>query len=209
MDIGTAKPTVADRALVPHHLDWEFRRMLEQQAARHGPQWLHDKLAACDPITANRLHLNDMRRMIRALEVFELTGRPISEDQIHHPLCASDRPRAVVWLEPPRAWLRERIDLRVDQMMAAGWLEEARRLMSLEPPPSRTARQALGYRELMDHLNGLLPLDGAVEQIKTATRQFAKRQHTWFRNLEECLSMNLLGTESSEEIARRILESSE
>lgn len=189
--------------------DWDFRKSMEQRAVQNGPQWLYDKLTACDPMTAARLHLNDMRRIIRALEVFELTGRPISDDQQHKPLSPDDRPRAVVWLEPPRAWLRERIDRRVEQMMAAGWPEETRRLMSVEPPPSRTACQALGYRELIDHLKGQSTLEAAVEQIKISTRQFAKRQHTWFRNLEECSSINLLGTELPEEIARSIQENRE
>jgi tRNA dimethylallyltransferase len=260
MDIGTAKPSQADRLKVAHHLidiaepheeysvaefvrhaafaaeaivgrgrvplfvggtglylrsilrglsegpeaDWQFRRSMEQLAIQNGPEWLHGKLKACDPVTATRLHLNDMRRIIRALEVFELTGRPISEDQQHTPVPIEDRPRAVVWLEPPRDWLRARIDLRVDQMMADGWLEETHELMELQPPPSRTACQALGYRELIDHLNGQLSLAAAVEQIKISTRQFAKRQHTWFRNLEECSPVAISGLESPEMIAGMI-----
>lgn len=184
--------------------DWSFRKSMEQLAIENGPQWLHDKLAACDPVTAARLHLNDMRRIIRALEVFELTGRPISEDQQHHPLSMIDRPRVVAWLEPPRDWLRARIDLRVDQMISDGWLEETRDLMKLQPPPSRTARQALGYRELIGHLNGQLTLEAAVERIKISTRQFAKRQHTWFRNLEECCLVAMTGMEAPEQIADRI-----
>lgn len=184
--------------------DWEFRRLMEQLAIQNGPEWLHDKLKACDPVTADRLHLNDMRRIIRALEVFELTGRPISEAQQHTPVSGEDRPQAVVWLEPPRDWLRSRIALRVDQMMSGGWLEETRELMALQPPPSRTACQALGYRELIDHLSGQLTLEAAVEQIKISTRQFAKRQHTWFRNLEECCAVAITGLESSEMIADRI-----
>jgi tRNA dimethylallyltransferase len=260
MDIGTAKPSQADRLKVAHHLidiaepheeysvaefvrhaafaaeaivgrgrvplfvggtglylrsilrglsegpeaDWGFRRSMEQLAIQNGPEWLHGKLRACDPVTAARLHLNDMRRIIRALEVFELTGRPISKDQQHAPVPIEDRPRAVVWLEPPRDWLRARIDLRVDQMMADGWLEETRELMELQPAPSRTACQALGYRELIDHLDGQLSLEAAVEQIKISTRQFAKRQHTWFRNLEECSPVAISGLESPEMIADMI-----
>ncbi len=184
--------------------DWELRKSLEQQAVQNGPQWLLDCLAACDPITAGRLHLNDMRRIIRAIEVFRLTGKPLSQDQHHQPLPPHERPRAVVWLEPPRDWLRDRIDRRIDQMLQAGWLEESRQLMLRNPPPSRTACQALGYRELMDHLNGLMTLPAAVEQIKIATRQFAKRQHTWFRNLKECCSLPISGTESPELLSRLI-----
>lgn len=178
---------------------------MEQLAIQNGPEWLHGKLKACDPVTADRLHLNDMRRIIRALEVFELTGRPISEDQQHTPVSGEDRPQAVVWLEPPRDWLRARIDLRVDQMMSAGWLEETRELMAMQPPPSRTAcRGSPGYRELIDHLSGQLTLEAAVEQIKISTRQFAKRQHTWFRNLEECCAVAITGLESPEMIADKI-----
>jgi tRNA dimethylallyltransferase len=262
MDIGTAKPSQADRERIPHHLidvadpheefsvtefvrlaaqaaaeicgrgrvplfvggtglylrsilrgiyegpeaDWEFRRTLEEQARTNGPQWLHDRLAACDPVTAARLHLNDMRRIIRALEVFELTGKPLSEDQQHGPRPDNERPRIVAWIEPPRDWLRERIDRRVDQMMEAGWLEETRWLMQQTPSPSRTACQALGYRELIDCLNGFTTRDAAVEQIKISTRQFAKRQHTWFRNLEECRPMSIAGNETAESIAERILK---
>ncbi|MFN9720352.1 MAG: tRNA (adenosine(37)-N6)-dimethylallyltransferase MiaA [Planctomycetota bacterium] len=186
--------------------DWEFRREMEQKALANGPRWLHEQLAAVDQVTAERLHFNDMRRMIRALEVFHLTGRPLSDEHHNLPRPVDEQPQVVVWLEPPREWLRKRIDLRVDQMMAAGWLDETRALMNRQPPPSRTACQALGYRELMDHLNGRGSLVETVEQIKTATRQFAKRQHTWFRNLEECRPISINGKESSEELAKRILE---
>lgn len=185
--------------------NWEFRRSLENKAMENGPQWLHDQLTACDPITAARLHLNDMRRIIRALEVFELTGKPISDDQHHRPRLESDRPRLVVWLEPPREWLREKINRRVDQMLEAGWLEETRQLMNGQPPPSRTAVQALGYRELIEHLEGRATLEAAVEQIKVSTRQFAKRQHTWFRNLEECRAIPTTGQETPQEIAQLII----
>lgn len=185
--------------------NWELRRVLEQQAIEHGPQWLHDRLASCDPVTASRLHLNDMRRIIRALEVYELTGTPISQGQQQRPRPKSELPRAVVWLEPPREWLRDRIDQRVNQMMAAGWLEEARQLLSLQPPLGRTASQALGYRELIDHLNGFTTLESAVDQIKTATCQFAKRQHTWFRNLQECHPLTISGQETAETLAEKIM----
>ncbi len=101
--------------------------------------------------------------------------------------------------------LNARINQRVISMVDHGWLEETRELMALQPPPSRTACQALGYRELIDHLNGQLALEAAVEQIKISTRQFAKRQHTWFRNLEECVPMAITGEESAAILAERIL----
>jgi len=186
--------------------NWELRQSLERQAVEHGPQWLHNRLMSCDPITASRLHPNDMRRIIRALEVFELTGTPISESQQQHPRPESDRPQLVVWLEPPRDWLRNRIDQRVDRMIASGWLEETRQLLQRQPPPGRTACQALGYRELIDHLGVHQTLEAAVGQIKTATHQFAKRQHTWFPNLVECRSLPITGQESAESLAGQIIE---
>lgn len=180
--------------------DWELRRQLEQQDA----QQLHDQLSQVDPPTAARLHVNDRRRIIRALEVHSGTGSRLSDQHRNLPCDVSERPSAVVWLEPPREWLRERIDRRVDQMMDRGLLQETTRLLAADPPPGRTARQALGYRELIAHLEDGLPLPEAVELIKVRTRQFAKRQHTWFRNLEECHCISLQGDESSDRLADRL-----
>jgi len=146
-----------------------------------------------------------MRRIIRALEVFELTGTPISQGQQQRPRPQSELPHAVVWLEPPRDWLRDRINQRVNQMMAAGWLEETRQLLSVQPPLGRTASQALGYRELIDHLNGITTLEAAVDQIKTTTCQFAKRQHTWFRNLPECHPVAISGQDTADSLAEKIM----
>jgi len=185
--------------------DWEFRRKHEEEARQHGPDELHRRLAQVDPVSAARLHTNDQRRIIRALEVFHLTGVPLSEQQNNLPLDVDERPRAVAWLEPDREWLRDRIDRRVHQMMDQGLLHETMRLLDSTPPPGRTARQALGYRELIAHLEDELPLEQAVELIQVRTRQFAKRQHTWFRNLEECTAVAVEKDESAEQLAGRIL----
>ena len=185
--------------------DWKLRTHWEQLAIQHGPEWLLAQLAERDPATAQRLHSNDMRRIIRAIEVFELTGKPLSEDQGHMPRPAEEQPACVVWLHPPRPWLHARINKRIDMMMEEGWLAETRQLLELEPPPGRTARQALGYLELIRHLNGEISLADAVQLTKNSTRQFAKRQHTWFRNLEECTPLEITGTESPEELAGLIL----
>ena len=90
-------------------------------------------------------------------------------------------------------------------MMLEGWLEETRLLLESEPPPGRTARQALGYQELIQHLEGTLSLENAVAQIKISTRQFAKRQHTWFRNIEECTRLDITGAESPAALAQMIV----
>lgn len=185
--------------------DWEFRRQLTEQARQRPPGWLHEELARVDAASANRLHANDERRLIRALEIYQLTGQPASQLQNQSPLPASDRPRHVYWLSPPREWLHARINKRVDQMIADGWLDEVRKLIDAPRELGRTASQALGYKELINHLHGRCTLDAAVEQIKTSTRQFAKRQHTWFRQLEECQEICITGNESAVEISDRLL----
>jgi len=107
-------------------------------------------------------------------------------------------------LSPPREWLYERINRRVDHMLADGLVEEVRGLLDSEPPPGRTARQALGYKEIIDHLEGRASLEEAVDTIKRHTRRFARKQTTWFRNLEECREMEIHGTESPGEMVERL-----
>jgi tRNA dimethylallyltransferase len=175
--------------------DEELRRALEAEAGRDGNAALHARLAAVDPKTAARLHPNDVRRVVRALEVHTLTGKPISDwQQTWDTPTFAENPEAApppvripaVVLELPREVLYERINRRVDAMLAAGWLDEVRRLRELPRPLSREARQALGYRELLAHLDGTGPgWDETVELIRTHTRQFAKRQLTWFRHLPQ------------------------
>jgi tRNA dimethylallyltransferase len=183
--------------------DWTLRQRLQAEA-REGRD-LHTRLAQVDPTSAERLHPNDQRRIVRALEVFELAGRPASEFQQQVPLPERERPKHVYWLSPARDWLYRRIDKRVEQMIADGLVAEVSQLLQSSRPLSRTARQALGYREVIEHLSGECTLDAAVSKIQTSTRQFAKRQHTWFRNLEECHSIPMTGTESSDELVEQIL----
>lgn len=183
----------------------EVRRRLEADAAKFGLPALHARLRELDPVVAARVHPNDLRRVVRALEVIELTGNKFSEHHQEAPLPHELRPRNVYWLEPPRDWLYARINARVEVMIAAGWLDEVRSLLNEPQPLSHTAAQALGYKELMDHLAGRISLADAITQIQTRTRQFAKRQHTWFRNLEECTAVPISGKESAETIARSIL----
>ena len=172
--------------------------------SRGTPAELHDKLSSVDPTAATAIQPNDLRRTVRALEVFELTGRPISSFR------EQDRPdeiaRNVFWLEPDRPTLHRRINDRADQMMAAGWLEEATALASRTPPISHTARQGLGYCELIDVVEGYRELPEAVDRIKARTRQFAKRQCTWFRNLPECVAVPVADGESAENVAARLLD---
>jgi tRNA dimethylallyltransferase len=251
LDIGTAKPTAAERARVPHHLidvlephdsanvawwldraseacagirsrgmrplfvggtpfylkallhglfeappsDETLRRQFETEAVEKGNEFLHAKLAAVDPKLGAKLHANDVRRVVRALEVFHITGRPLSELQQTWDAPPADIPCVV--LEWPREILYERIYRRVEAMIAAGWLDEVRKLM--DRPLSREASQAVGYSELIVHLrDGKPSLDETIALIQQRTRQFAKRQMTWFRSLKSCRA--IAGTETIDEI---------
>jgi tRNA dimethylallyltransferase len=143
---------------------------------------LHARLAQVDPAAATRLHRNDTKRLIRALEVHELTGLPISSLQAEWGEAAAERYPAVwIGLDWDRDVLNRRINTRVKAMMEAGWLEETNGLLSRYGELSKTAAEATGYAELIAHLHGRGKLDDAVEQIKIATRQLARRQMKWFR----------------------------
>jgi tRNA dimethylallyltransferase len=163
------------------------RERLNAEVRCHGKESLHGRLAAVDPVSARRVHPNDVRRVVRALEVWELTGKPISawQQQWQTTEVESMRDRCLC-LDVPREILRSRIDARVGQMMEAGLLDEVRALQRAERPVSREARQALGYKELFDYLEGRVGLEEAIRQIQARTRQFAKRQMTWYRHLPEC-----------------------
>ena len=184
----------------------ELRKRLESEAAREGAEVLYHRLQQLDSHTAARLHPNDLRRVVRALEVIELTGQPLSAQHREEPLPINQRPANVLWLAPPRDWLYDRINRRVEAMLNAGWLDEVRSLLAEPQPMSQTAGQALGYKELCEHLRGERTLAEAVTLIQTRTRQFAKRQHTWFRNLEECRPLPITGDESPAELAANFVE---
>ncbi|MGF1578666.1 MAG: tRNA (adenosine(37)-N6)-dimethylallyltransferase MiaA [Gemmataceae bacterium] len=163
----------------------ELRERLEAEAAAEGRESLHLRLHQIDPESANKLHPNDLRRVVRALEVFELTGKPLSAWQQEWNVERKWGPRCV-WIDLPRTELYERIDLRVEQMFQAGLVDEVVRLLELPQPLSREARQALGYKEVIEYLQGVMTLEETVTTIQTRTRQFAKRQVTWFRHLPGC-----------------------
>ncbi len=262
LDVGTAKPTPAERRIVPHHLidliepeaefslvqylaaaercvaeihargrqalfvggtplylkallrgifegppaDWELRRRWQSQAEERGPLWLHEQLAAVDPAAAARLHPNDARRLIRALEVYEKTGRPISQWQQQFDAARPAEECRVFVLDWPREALYARINFRVDAMFAAGLVAEVESLLAAGRQLSLTARQALGYREVLEYLAGQRDLAETIALVKTRTRQFAKRQLTWFRSLSECRWIPMTASLKPAETAQRIFE---
>ncbi|MGJ8728892.1 tRNA (adenosine(37)-N6)-dimethylallyltransferase MiaA [Listeria aquatica] len=166
--------------------DSEYRAKLEEMDA----QTLHNRLLAEDPKSAKQIHFNNKRRVIRALEVIKLTGRPFSEYQVETKLSDEFEP-LFLGLELERSVLYDRINRRVDQMMEAGLAKEARALfdLSLGDMP---ATRGIGYKELFQHFDGLLTEEEAVWLIKRNSRHFAKRQMTWFRNRMKIHWINVL-----------------
>ena len=161
--------------------DPEVRSRLEREAEAVGPGELHDRLRAADPRAAAAIDPANLRRTIRALEVLEVTGRPFSAFRT-----GWDRPRSiydltVVGLTWPRPELDRRIDARVDGYVARGLVAEVERLARAGLRSSATSAQALGYAQVLAHLDGRLSLDEAVEETKRRTRRFARRQERWFR----------------------------
>ncbi len=236
MDIGTAKPSPAQRAAVRYHLvdvvepqeafdvarymeradaaiaditgrgkkvvvvggpalyimglafgmhdgpgaDDAFRAQLRARADRVGLPALHDELRQVDPDAAERIHPNDYRRIERALEVFHITGTPLSRMQVQWAPATPRYPSRFIGLRRERDQQSQRINARVKRMIQAGLLDEVRGLLA-EPPLSTQARQAVGYAELIAHLAGECTLDEAIERIKINSRRLAKNQRTWFR----------------------------
>ena len=241
MDIGTAKPTEAERRGIPHYMidiiepdqeysvalyqvqartviddihqrkklpflvggtglyinsvisnysfsgikgDSSIRDALIKEAISGGPGLLHRKLSVVDPEAASRLHPGDTRRIIRALEVHYLTGKPIS---YHHKADEQKSPynHVILGLTLDREKLYMRIEHRVESMINSGLVDEVRGLLERGYSPELNSMRGLGYKEIISYLKGDLTLDQAVEVLKRNTRRFAKRQHTWFRRYKD------------------------
>ena len=161
--------------------DPSLRERLEREAAQHGVDVLHNRLRACDPESAERIHPNNIVRVIRALEVYELTGIPMSEHQQQWHPEKQRYPFIAFCLTMPRARLYQRIEQRVDVMLANGLIAEVESLLAAGYARDTVALRSFGYKELIAYLDGKSTYLEAVEQLKQNTRRFAKRQLTWFR----------------------------
>lgn len=162
-----------------------FRHELEKKAEEKGARYLHEKLREVDPASAEAIHPNNKKRVIRALEYFHETGRPISAHNTEQRQKESPYQFLYVVLTMNRKKLYERINQRVDDMVAAGLFEEAETLIKRGYTKDMVSMQAIGYKELFDYFEGMISKEEAVEQIKKDTRHFAKRQLTWFRREKE------------------------
>jgi tRNA dimethylallyltransferase len=161
--------------------DAALRQALEAEEISSGRGTLHRRLALVDPRSAERIHPADRVRLVRALEVFELTGRTMSEHQEDHSFAAPRYPARIWGIDPGPPVVRERIDARVSRMMEQGFLEEVESLLARGIPRDCPGLSAPGYRELVSVLEGALAWDEAVERIRRAHRLYARRQRTWFR----------------------------
>lgn len=261
MDIGTAKPPLEKRQMIPYHLidvvepreafsvdkfldlsgkaiadiqgrgkpvvavggtamyikallfglfegpgsDEKIRSRLHKSIKELGLAPLHQKLQKVDPEAAERIHPNDEKRIIRALEVHELTGKPISELQQqwenNHP--AGDW--RVIGLRREKELESQRMNARVKKMMDAGMVEEVKSLLAEDNPLSQQAAAAIGYAEMITHLNGEMELDETVEKIKINTRRFAKSQRTWFKTFRNVHWIDIAEDDTVETVLKKTL----
>lgn len=179
----------------------EFRRQMRQIAEVEGGMSLHRRLAEVDPKSAEKLHPNDIKRMIRALEVYHVTGRPFSELK-----GKGTSPYEALWigLTMPRERLYQRINKRVDQMVEEGLVDEVRELKEQGYHLGLTSMQAIGYKEIMSYLEGDITRDEAIHLIKRGTRKYAKRQLSWFRRLSEIHWFDVTAEGYMEEIKKLV-----
>ena len=261
MDVGTAKPSGAKRAVVRHHLvdvvepyesfsvgryvemadevidelrkrkspiilvggtamyiralleglfegppaDAVLRDRLKKEAEEVGFGSLYKKLQEVDPVGAERIHPNDLKRVIRGLEVYELTGKALSSFQTHFRSGNYRYDCKIFCLRREKEDSHRRINQRVKKMMEKGLVEEVQGLLAAPKGLSPQAAQAVGYAEIIDHLEGGISLNEAVEKIKINTRRLAKRQRTWFRSFEKVNWVEMGAEDSAEEAAGKVL----
>ena len=170
--------------------DSAYRKELEALAEEHGNQYLHDRLKEVDPESAEAIHPNNRKRVIRALEFYQETGRKISEHNAKEQMRTSPYNFAYFVLNDERSHLYKRIDARVDKMIEDGLEAEVRRLKEMGCTKDMVAMQGIGYKEMLSYLDGSYSLEEAVYIIKRETRHFAKRQITWFKRERDVIWLN-------------------
>lgn len=169
---------------VPIQILPELREQLVEEALVKGIDVLYQELSTVDPDAASKIHLNNQKRVLRALEIYRQTGRTMTYYNEQSTKNGPRYPFSLFAIDVEREQLYRRIDIRVDEMMQAGLLGEVEFLLSHDQNPSQTALQAIGYKELIKYLNGEVSLTDAIDEIKKNTRHYAKRQMTWFSHME-------------------------
>lgn len=186
--------------------DEKIRRELKRRIAVEGTAALHAELAAIDPLAGERIRPNDARRIIRALEVYQLSGEPISALQQQGWTRAYRGHWKIIALRRDKADANSRINTRVKRMIEQGLVNEVKALLAEDRPLNRQARSAIGYAEIIDYLAGAMSLDKAIEKIKINTRRFAKSQRTWFKAFRSINWLDVAGTEGPEQVLERAIE---
>ena len=190
--------------------DEQIRAELQERAEAQGMAELYQELTKIDPIAAGRINPNDSKRIIRALEVYGITGKLISSFQKQWDDSDAKGDWTIIGLRREKAEESRRINGRVKNMIAAGLVDEVRALLDEEKPLSKQARFAIGYAEIIEYLNGRIELEEAVELIKKNTRRLAKNQRTWFKTFKNVHWLDIEQEETAEEIlsrAKRVIES--
>jgi len=193
--------------------DEQIRAELRARAKAEGLAQLYRELTKIDPAAAERISPNDAKRIIRALEVYQLTGKSISSFQKQWDVRATSHKRrgtrddwTIIGLRREKAEENKRINARVKKMIADGLVDEVKSLLAEEKPMSPQARCAIGYAEIIDYLNGRGTLDDAIELIKINSRRFAKNQRTWFKTFRDVNWLNIAQDESDKLIFDRVKE---
>ncbi len=184
--------------------DWELRERLNREAETEGNMFLHEKLKKIDPEAAKEIHPNNVKRVIRAIEVYEHTKETISHHKDISRSIPPDYRFIIIGLMPDRQELYERIDKRVDIMIREGLVEEVKRLIDLGYDKSTIAMQAIGYKEILSYIKEEISFEEAVYAIKKGTKNYAKRQMTWFKRLENVHWIDVGRHKSIYEIVKNI-----
>ena len=186
--------------------DADIRRELSARARIEGLAVLHAELAEVDPEAGARIHPNDEKRIVRAMEVYRITGTPITELQRQWDSGAKRHDAAYIGIRRDRADQSRRINLRAKMMMEAGLRDEVAALLAEPDGLSPQAAQAVGYAEMIDHIQGRCSLDQAFERIKINTRRLAKKQRTWHRRFQGVTWLDAEPDETPEALAERAIE---
>ncbi len=185
--------------------DWELREILYQKANELGKEVLYEELKKVDPISAEKIHPNNLKRVIRALEVYYITGKPISQlQQTIKP--EIDFKTVQIGLKWDRKKLYKRIEQRVDEMIKAGLIDEVKKLRELGYDKNLNSLQTVGYKEVLDYLDGLISYDEMIRLIKRNSRRYAKRQLTWFRQDKRIIWLDVNEDTDFNELAEKVVQ---
>lgn len=184
----------------------ELRKELEEIAKEKGNEYLHNMLKEIDPVTAEEIHMNNVKRVIRAIEMAKNVGLKSEHMEAEKTRIANEKAPyefVVFCIEQEREYLYNRINLRVDLMIKDGILDEAKKVYDMKLPSNNTCMQAIGYKEFFPYFEGTATLEECIETLKKETRHYAKRQMTWFNNKLDCIMLD--GSKPKDELVNEII----